>query len=98
MIPALVTAVELPEAELGEPVDVVGPLCTPLDCWARDVRMAPVVPGDLLAVPNVGAYGLTASLIAFLSRPTPVEAVVDGERLISSGRIELVRVEEVARE
>jgi diaminopimelate decarboxylase len=53
--------------------DIVGPLCTPLDSLARGIKLPAVQPGDLLAVPNVGAYGLTASLIGFLSHPAPVE-------------------------
>jgi diaminopimelate decarboxylase len=64
--------------------DVVGPLCTPLDQLAvRTVIGRPEV-GDVLCVPNVGAYGLTASLTSFLSRPAPQELVFDGsEELVS---------------
>jgi diaminopimelate decarboxylase len=58
---------------------VTGPLCTPLDLWARSARLPHVRPGDVLAVPNVGAYGLYASLVAFLGHPLPVEVVVDGD-------------------
>lgn len=54
-------------------VDIVGPLCSPLDSLARSQKISPVEVGDLLAVPNVGAYGLTASLLAFLSHETPAE-------------------------
>jgi diaminopimelate decarboxylase len=53
--------------------DVVGPLCSPLDCLARGVTLAKVEPGDVVAIPNVGAYGLTASLTHFLSHELPVE-------------------------
>jgi diaminopimelate decarboxylase len=53
--------------------DVVGPLCSPLDSLARGQKMAAVEVGDILAVPNVGAYGLTASLQGFLSHETPAE-------------------------
>jgi|JI6StandDraft_1071083.scaffolds.fasta_scaffold14218_6 diaminopimelate decarboxylase len=53
--------------------DLVGPLCTPLDSLARGLKMPPVQPGDLIGIPNVGAYGITASLLAFLSHPPPVE-------------------------
>lgn len=62
--------------------DVVGPLCTPLDSLARGLALPELREGDLLAVPNVGAYGLTASLIGFLSHPPPLEvAHRDGEIL-----------------
>jgi diaminopimelate decarboxylase len=64
------------------PADVVGPLCTPLDSLARGLALPELREGDLLAVPNVGAYGLTASLIGFLSHPPPLEvAHRDGEIL-----------------
>jgi diaminopimelate decarboxylase len=63
--------------EPGGPVTLVGPLCTPLDVLSTAAPIAPPRPGQLLAIPNVGAYGPTASLLAFLSRPTPVEVVVD---------------------
>ncbi len=59
---------------------VTGPLCTPLDTWARAAKLPALRPGDLVAVPNVGAYGLHASLIAFLGHPLPAEAVIDGDR------------------
>ncbi|MBQ0984734.1 type III PLP-dependent enzyme [Streptomyces sp. F63] len=64
-----------------EPVtaDVVGPLCTPLDRLAVRTAIARPEPGEVLCVPNVGAYGLTASLTSFLSRPSPPELVVDGD-------------------
>ncbi|MBL1101939.1 type III PLP-dependent enzyme [Streptomyces coffeae] len=71
-----------------EPVtaDVVGPLCTPLDRLAVRTSLPAPREGDLLCVPNVGAYGLSASLTRFLSRPAVVEAVYDGERFIGAWR------------
>jgi len=65
-----------------ELVDLVGPLCTPLDCLARDVRMPCPRVGDVLRIPNVGAYGLTASLYGFLSRPSAVEVVHRDGRVV----------------
>jgi diaminopimelate decarboxylase len=47
--------------------------------------------GDLVAIPNVGAYGLTASLLGFLSRDLPCEIVVDSGRFIEATRLALVR-------
>jgi diaminopimelate decarboxylase len=61
----------------GAGATVVGPLCTPLDWLGRDVELAGLTVGDVLGVPNVGAYGLTASLIAFLGRDCPLEVVLD---------------------
>ncbi|GGM47047.1 alanine racemase [Dactylosporangium sucinum] len=70
---------------------VAGPLCTPLDTWARAANLPAVRPGDLLCVPNVGAYGLTASLLAFLGHPAPSEVVVDGDRVVAASRLCIVR-------
>jgi diaminopimelate decarboxylase len=70
---------------------VAGPLCTPLDSWARNALLPDVRPGDLLAVPNVGAYGLYASLIAFLGHPAPVEIVVRDGRIAEISRLQLSR-------
>lgn len=64
--------------------DVVGPLCSPLDSLARGQKMAPVEIGDILAVPNVGAYGLTASLPAFLSHETPAEVAFRGTSVVET--------------
>ncbi|MEA5360938.1 type III PLP-dependent enzyme [Amycolatopsis sp., V23-08] len=73
---------------------VTGPLCTPLDTWARSAKLPELSPGDLVAVPNVGAYGLYASLVAFLGHPLPSEVVVDGDRPgtpARTSRVDLVR-------
>lgn len=77
LVPALI-AVD-GAALTADPVatTVCGPLCTPLDVWARAVELPRLEPGDLLAVPNVGAYGLDASLLAFLGHPPPAEVVLD---------------------
>jgi len=55
---------------------VVGPLCTPLDILADRMKLAHAEPGDLIAVFQSGAYGLTASPTAFLSHPAPAEVLV----------------------
>ncbi|OLR94643.1 type III PLP-dependent enzyme domain-containing protein [Actinokineospora bangkokensis] len=78
----------LPEGGEVPEVDVVGPLCTPLDRVAARVPVADPKPGDVLLVENVGAYGATASLVSFLSRPGPVELVVDGDEEIGTWRID----------
>jgi diaminopimelate decarboxylase len=70
---------------------VAGPLCTPLDTWARAATVPEVRPGDVLRVPNVGAYGLSASLLAFLGHPAPVEVVRDGARVVETSRLALIR-------
>lgn len=65
-------------------VDVVGPLCTPLDRLAVNSTVAAPSVGDLLCVENVGAYATTAALSAFLSRPPAVEVVVDGDEVVEA--------------
>jgi diaminopimelate decarboxylase len=71
--------------------DVVGPLCTPLDAWSRRVQLPKPAVGDVVEVPNVGAYGLTGSLIGFLSHEPPVEIVLDGSRPVHVSRLALIR-------
>ncbi len=65
---------------IGAPLDqaqsVVGPLCTPLDLLADRMMLAHAEPGDLVAVFQSGAYGLTASPTAFLGHPAPAEVLV----------------------
>lgn len=50
-----------------ERVSVVGPLCTPLDQFATDIEIETCEVGDLVAVFQSGAYGLTSSPQDFLS-------------------------------
>jgi len=59
-----------------EIASVVGPLCTPLDLLGDRMELARADAGDLIAVFQSGAYGLTASPTAFLSHPAPVELLV----------------------
>jgi diaminopimelate decarboxylase len=56
---------------------VTGPLCTPLDTLARQAELPDLKPGDLVAILQSGAYGLTASPIAFLSHRLPGELLVE---------------------
>ncbi len=55
---------------------VVGPLCTPLDTLGRDASLPDVRTGDILAVLQSGAYGLSASPVGFLGHPMPAEVMV----------------------
>ncbi len=54
-------------------VNVSGPLCTPTDMIGQRVALAEAEPGDILAVGQSGAYGLTHSPTLFLSHPMPAE-------------------------
>ena len=62
-----------------EVVDVVGPLCTPLDMLARDIALPKAEVGELIGVFQSGAYARTASPLGFLSHPTPAEVLVENE-------------------
>jgi diaminopimelate decarboxylase len=59
-----------------EVASVVGPLCTPLDLLADRMELAAAQVGDLVAVFQSGAYGLSASPLGFLSHPAPLEFVL----------------------
>jgi len=72
-------------ATTEETVDVVGPLCTPLDTLARGAVLPKAEIGDLVGIFQSGAYGFTASPVGFLSHPAPAEILVD------SGASELIR-------
>jgi len=61
---------------VGDPVDIVGCSCTPLDVLGKGVSLPDAGVGDLIAVFQAGAYGLTASPTGFLSHPDAVEMVV----------------------
>lgn len=58
-----------------ELVTITGPTGTPVDILARDIMMDPVIPGDLLRIPNSGAYGFTNSCQHFFSGPSPAEVM-----------------------
>lgn len=87
----LPTAVRPGGSAEGEPVTLVGPLCTPGDVLGRDVTMPPPRPGEVLSVPNAGSYGVSASLVGFLGRPAPAEVAVRGGQVVSVSRLELRR-------
>lgn len=69
-----------------ETVDLVGPLCTSIDRLGRGLKLAKLQEGDLIAVHNSGAYGITASPIHFISHPPPKEILVVEDRLIDVSR------------
>ncbi|MGZ4960704.1 MAG: pyridoxal-dependent decarboxylase, exosortase A system-associated [Methylomonas sp.] len=59
-----------------ETVNIVGPLCTPLDILADKMKLPKADVGDLVVVYQSGAYGYTASPTKFLSQPDAVEVLV----------------------
>lgn len=60
-----------------ETVDVVGPLCTPLDVLARSIDLPRIEIGDFIGIFQSGAYGRSASPLEFLSHPAPVEIWIE---------------------
>jgi diaminopimelate decarboxylase len=60
----------------AEKVNLAGPLCTPLDTFGLNVSLPAMDEGDLLAIPNSGAYGPSMSPTAFLSHPPPGEVLL----------------------
>jgi len=59
-----------------ETVNIVGPLCTPLDILADKMLLPTAEIGDLAVVFQSGAYGYTASPRDFLSQPNAQEILV----------------------
>lgn len=59
-----------------ELVNIVGPLCTPLDILANKMELPKAEIGDWVAIYQSGAYGFTASPRDFLSHPHPVELLL----------------------
>jgi len=62
----------------SEVADVVGPICETGDFFARDRELPAVAEGDLLAILDVGAYGMVLSA-NYNSRPRPAEILVSGK-------------------
>ena len=60
-------------------VDVVGPVCESGDFFARDRKLPPVKPGDLLALLDAGAYGMAQSS-NYNTRPRAAEVLVEGAK------------------
>jgi diaminopimelate decarboxylase len=62
-----------------EVVTLCGPFCESGDVLARDVRLAPTSPGDLIAVPVSGAYHLSMAS-AYNGFPRPAVLMVEDGR------------------
>jgi len=65
--------------------DVVGPVCESSDFFAKDRPLPDLLPGELLAVMDTGAYGFVSSS-NYNSRPRVAEVLVDDDsfRIIRS--------------
>jgi diaminopimelate decarboxylase len=73
------------------PTDVLGCLSLPADVLTEAGLLPPLSPGDVLAFPNAGAYGLGASPLCFHAHPAPAEVAFDG------ARVELMRARQPVR-
>ena len=67
--------------------DVVGPTDYALDYVTREASVPSLKPGDAVAIPNVGAYGLTASLVAFTGSQPPAEVCCRGTSVVAVHRL-----------
>ncbi len=68
-----------PRAGRVRAVDVVGPVCETGDFFARDRKLKPMEPGDLLALLDAGAYGMAQSS-NYNTRMRPAEVLVEGRK------------------
>jgi diaminopimelate decarboxylase len=59
-------------------VDIVGPVCESGDFFARNREMPSVSEGDLLAILDAGAYGMSLAS-NYNTRPRAAEVLVDGK-------------------
>jgi diaminopimelate decarboxylase len=71
-------------------VDVVGPVCETGDFFARDRQMPEVKEGDLVAILDAGAYGMSLSS-NYNSRPRSAEVLVEGKGARLIRRRETIR-------
>ncbi len=63
-----------------ETADIVGPVCESGDFFARDREMAHVEEGELLAILDAGAYGMSLAS-NYNTRPRAAEVLVSGKRV-----------------
>jgi diaminopimelate decarboxylase len=71
-------------------VDIVGPVCETGDFFARDREIPLVKEGDLVAILDAGAYGMSLSS-NYNSRPRPAEVLVEGKKARLIRRRETIR-------
>jgi diaminopimelate decarboxylase len=70
--------VERSAGDDSEVADIVGPVCETGDFFARDRALPTVNEGDLLAILDVGAYGMVLAS-NYNTRPRPAEVLVTGK-------------------
>jgi diaminopimelate decarboxylase len=65
--------------EMHAAFDVVGPVCETGDFFARDRHLPEPEAGELLAILDTGAYGMSLAS-NYNTRPRPAEVLVEGKR------------------
>jgi diaminopimelate decarboxylase len=85
----ILPVIQNPKAE-PTVVDIVGPVCETGDFFARDREIPEVREGDLVAILDTGAYGMSLSS-NYNSRPRPAEVLVEGKRARLIRRRETIR-------
>jgi diaminopimelate decarboxylase len=85
-----IVPVVLQKGRATENVDVVGPVCESGDFLARDRELLTVQEGELLAILDTGAYGMSLAS-NYNSRPRPAEVLVEGKRVRQVRKRESVR-------
>lgn len=56
---------------------VYGPLCTPADYFTLNSKLPRVSVGDVVYIPNAGAYGFATGMQNFLMRKKPTEKMIN---------------------
>jgi diaminopimelate decarboxylase len=79
-----------PRAGATAPVDLVGPVCESGDFFARDRAMPRVKAGDLVALLDAGAYGMSQAS-NYNTRMRPAEVLVDASEARLIRRRETLR-------
>jgi diaminopimelate decarboxylase len=74
----IIPVVQSANSEKLEVADVVGPVCETGDFFARDRELPSVEEGDLLAILDVGAYGMVLAS-NYNTRPRAAEVLVTGK-------------------
>ena len=75
----IVPVIIKPGRETREIADIVGPVCESGDFFARDREVGELEEGDLLAILDAGAYGMSLAS-NYNTRPRAAEVLVDGKR------------------
>jgi len=79
------------KADDCDAADIVGPICESGDFFARDRKIPGLAEGDLLAILDAGAYGMSLAS-NYNTRPRAAEVLVEGKR------VKLVRRRETMQE